>query len=151
MEEAMIDAEVDSQKDKYLTFAIDKEIYGIDICYIREIISLKKIDSLPDCPEYLKGIINLRGNIVPVLDMRLRLKLESIIYTDRTCIVITKVHDVMIGLIVDGVSEVVTIEESMIVPPPQVSKYRFISGIGKIESSVRLLLDCNQLFSDISR
>lgn len=104
-----------------------------------------------DIAEYIKGIINLRGKIIPVLDVRLRFKKEPKEYNDRTCVIVVDIKDVSIGLIVDNVSEVITIPEEGMVEPPQMNKglnNRYIKKIGKIENDVKLLLDCEKLITD---
>ena len=143
--------EEDTQKDKYLTFIIGKEVYGIEIKFVTEIIGIQQITEVPELPNYIKGIINLRGKIIPVMDIRLRFKKEAREYNDRTCIVVVEINDVFVGLIVDSVSEVVGISENDIVPPPDTSigfNNRYIKGIGKIGEDVKLLIDCNMLLND---
>ena len=138
--------EEDTLKDKYLTFTLGDEVYGIDISVVIEIIGIQKITSVPEVPEYVKGIINLRGKIIPVVDMRLRFRRQFREYTDRTCIVVVEIHD---GLIVDGVAEVLDIREQDVVPPPDLkaSQNKYIRGIGKLASNVVMLLDWEKLFS----
>lgn len=146
-----LDMEEDTQKGKFLTFPLGKEDYGIEIKYVTEIVGIQKITEVPELPNYVKGIINLRGKIIPVVDVRLRFKKESIAYNDRTCIVVIEVKGVSVGLIVDTVSEVVSIGEDNIVLPPQINETygnKYINGIGKYGNSVKLLLDCVKLLSD---
>ncbi|NLL04491.1 MAG: purine-binding chemotaxis protein CheW [Clostridiaceae bacterium] len=141
----------DTQKGRYLTFAIGKEFYGIEIKYVTEIINIQKITEVPELPSYIKGIINLRGKIIPVLDVRLRFKKEAKEYNDRTCIVVVDIEDISVGLIVDSVSEVTSITENDIVPPPDANtgfSNKYIKGIGKVGDEVKLLLDCSKLLSD---
>lgn len=142
--------EEDTQKDKYLIFTIDKEKYGIEIKYVIEIIGIQNITKIPELDEYVKGIINLRGKIIPVVDVRLRFKKPVMEYDDRTCIIVVDVGELTVGLIVDRVSEVVNISEDQVAPPPVTSmntKNKYINGIGKIGESVRLLIDCNKLLN----
>ncbi|MFZ5988848.1 MAG: chemotaxis protein CheW [Bacillota bacterium] len=149
--ENILDLEEDTQKGKYLTFIIGKEVYGIEIKYVTEIIGIQQITEVPELPDYIKGIINLRGKIIPVLDVRLRFKKESKDYNDRTCIVVVDIKDISVGLIVDSVAEVVSISENDIVPPPDAHtgfNNKYIKGIGKIGDEVKLLLDCNKLLND---
>lgn len=141
-------SEADTQQGRYLTFAVEREAYGIEIRCVREIVGIQEISSIPDCPNYVKGIINLRGKIIPVLDMRLRLKKEPIAYNDRTCIIVIEINGVTAGLIVDNVAEVVAIAETDIVAPPKMNsgtQYRYINGIAKTDSTIKLLLDCEKL------
>ena len=149
-DEKNLPEEEDTQKDKYLTFSLADEIYGIDIAVVIEIIGIQNITQVPEVPDYVRGIINLRGKIIPVVDMRLRFKRDFREYTDRTCVVVIEVHDVLIGLIVDGVAEVLDIKPDNVVPPPalKASQNKYIRGIGKLKESVVLLLDWEKLFSE---
>ena len=140
----------DTQKDKYLIFILANEFYGIDIKYVIEIIGIQPISEIPELPEYIMGIINLRGKIIPVMDVRLRFKKELLEYNDRTCIIVIQIEDISVGLIVDGVSEVIDIPDCEIVEPPEISKIKnkFIKGIGKVQNDVKLLLDCDKLLNN---
>lgn len=142
--------EEDTQKDKFLTFSIGSEFFGIEIKYVTEIIGIQAITVVPELPDYVKGIINLRGKIIPVMDVRLRFKKASQEYNDRTCIVIIDVKEVDLGLIVDSVSEVLSIPEEDIVAPPEINRNqnKYIKAIGKVGSEVKLILDCNKLLTD---
>ncbi|MCY6484812.1 chemotaxis protein CheW [Clostridium aestuarii] len=138
----------DTLRGKYLIFSIDKEEYGMKIKYVIEIIGIQPITTVPELPNYIKGIVNLRGNIIPVMDIRIRFKKQERQYDDRTCIVVVNVNDILIGLVVDRVLEVVNIPEDKIALPPDVKsgyKNEYISGIGKTEGKVKLLLDCKRL------
>lgn len=149
--ENLSELEEDTQKDRYLTFIIGNECYGLDIKYVTEIIGIQAITVIPELPEYVRGIINLRGKIIPVIDVRLRFKKEPKEYDDRTCVVVVDFKELSIGLIVDQVAEVLTIPEEDIVDPPQVHKganNRFIKKIGKVGNSVKLLLDCEMLLTE---
>ena len=146
-----IQEEKDTQHGKFLTFALGKEVYGIEICFVTEIVGVQKISNLPGSPAFIKGVINLRGKIIPVVDMRLRFKIEPIEYTNRTCIVVIDIQELTVGLIVDKVREVAAIPDECISPPPSTGigyRNRFIKGIGKSDDGVQLLLDCEQLFRD---
>ena len=147
---AITEAHEDTQKDKFLTFALGAETYGIDIRYVTEIIGIQPITEVPELPDYVKGNINLRGKIIPVIDVRLRFKKPWREYNDRTCVVVIDIDETSIGLIVDSVAEVTSIPEADIVPPPSSStgfSNRYISGLGKVGSEVKLLLDCAKLLS----
>ena len=139
----------DTQKDKFLTFSLGKEYYGIEIKHVIEIIGIQPITEVPELPEYIRGIINLRGKIIPVMDVRLRFKKSFREYNDRTCVIVIDIKDVSVGMIVDGVSEVISIPENEIVFPPEVSGSgsRYIKGIGKVGGEVKLILDCNKLLN----
>lgn len=151
IEQLVIAQEEDTQKDKYLTFTLGNETYGLEIKYVTEIIGVQEITEVPELPEYIRGIINLRGKIIPIMDVRLRFKKSFREYNDRTCIVVVEIKDISIGLIVDAVSEVISILDQDIVPPPDLNKglgNKYIKGIGKVRSEVKLLLDCNKLLSN---
>ena len=149
-EQELLEQEEDTQKGKFLTFSMGNEMYGIEIRYVTEIIGIQPITEVPELPEYVKGIVNLRGKIIPVMDVRLRFKKPFREYNDRTCIVVIDTNDVSIGLIVDSVSEVLAIKDEEIVPPPDINKerHKYIKGIGKVGSEVKLLLDCEKLLND---
>jgi len=146
----VLEQEEDTQKGKFLTFSLGKEFYGIEIKYVTEIIGIQVITEVPELPDYVKGIINLRGKIIPVMDVRLRFKKPSKEYNDRTCVIVVDIKDISIVLIVDSVSEVLSIPEQDIVAPPEVSKTgnRYIKAVGKVGSDVKLILDCEKLLND---
>lgn len=141
----------DTQQGKYLTFELGKEAFGMEIRFVTEIIGIQPVTFVPEVPDYVKGIINLRGKVIPVIDMRLKFKKEEIDYTDRTCIIVIDIEEISIGLIVDSVAEVLNIGDDNIVPPPSYKtgfQNRYIKGIGKVGESVVLLLDCKKLISE---
>ena len=141
----------DTQKDKFLTFSLGKEDYGIEIRFVTEIIGIQAVTEVPELPEYVKGIINLRGKIIPVMDVRLRFKKNAVEYNDRTCIIVVDIGQISVGLIVDMVAEVISIAEQEIVPPPDMKtgfNCRFVKGIGKVGNEVKLILDCEKLLSN---
>lgn len=144
--------EEDTLKGRYLIFTLDKETYGVEIKYVTEIIGIQTITEIPELPEYVKGIINLRGKIIPVMDVRLRFKKEPKEYNDRTCIIVLDIRDLTIGLIVDRVVEVLAIPDEDIVDPPKVNSgdhhNRFVKKIGKTGDEVKLLLDCEKLVAE---
>lgn len=145
-----LEMEEDTQKGRYLTFSLGQEIYGIEISYVTEIIGIQAIIKIPELPEYVKGIINLRGKIIPVIDVRLRFRKEPRDYNDRTCIIVIEIKNISVGLIVDSVAEVLRIPDSEIVDPPQLNKgcNRYIKSIGKVGNEVKLILDCEKLMSE---
>jgi len=143
----------DTLKNKYLIFSVGEESYGIRIKYIIEIIGIEEITKVPDIPDFVKGIINLRGKIITVMDARLRFKKEEKAYDDRTCIIVINIEGITFGLIVDSVKEVASIDESNIAPPPTVNKQEdgsggFIEGIGKVENDIWLFIDCMKLLTN---
>lgn len=146
--EKLIEENVDD--GKYLLFAIDKELYGLDIQFVEDIIGVQNITEVPKQPNYIKGVINLRGQIMPVVDIRIRFKKSERIYDDRTCIVVINISDASVGIVVDRVLEVVNIPEHT--PPPSFSdsSESFITGVGKHNEDVILLVDCKALLEDIA-
>jgi len=140
----------DSQRDKYLTFLVTTEEYGIAIRYVTEIIGLQKITEIPDLPPVIKGVINLRGRIIPVMDMRSRFRLPQREYDSRTCVVVVNIEARTIGLIVDRVSEVQVIPAEQVEPPPRSAKggCRYIQGVGKVGDQVKILLEVATLLDE---
>jgi purine-binding chemotaxis protein CheW len=149
-DEELLDEE-DAQKGKFITFTLGAEEYAIEIKYVNEIVGLQKITQLPDMADFIKGIINLRGKVYPIIDVRKRFKLPEIVYDERSCIIIVVIEDAMVGLIVDAVSEVLDIDDAQIDPAPKSSKIggsKFIKGIGKVGEKVIIILDLTKMFSD---
>jgi len=148
VKEELLEQQEDTQHGRYLTFNLGEEVFGLEIRYVTEIIGLQPITKIPEVASYIKGVINLRGKIIPVIDMRLKFGKEPEEYTDRTCIVVIDTEEVVVGLIVDKVSEVMSIDDKDVVPPPDQRtgiRNRYIKGIGKVDGNVKLLLDCQTL------
>jgi purine-binding chemotaxis protein CheW len=138
----------DTQKDKYLTFRIGKESYGIEIRHVTEIGVMQEITEVPDMPDCITGVINLRGNVISVMNVRSRFGLESKEYDERTCIIVVDINNLSVGLIVDTVNEVLSIPEDQIDPPPKTHsgiKSSYIQGMGKVEGQVKILLDVEKI------
>lgn len=143
--------EVDLQSDKYLTFLIENQFYAFPIRDVLEIIEVQQSTPLPEFPAYVKGIINLRGRIIPIIDVRLRFHKEEAAYTERTCIIVVNISDMDIGFIVDTVDEVIDIEPDNISAAPALSSDRsskYITGVGKANNRIILLLDANKLLNE---
>lgn len=145
--------ERDTQKGKYMTFKSGNEYFGLEIQYVNEIIQLQAITAIPETEDYIKGLINLRGKVIPVVDVRLRFKQEPFEYNDRTCIIVINIKSMMVGLIVEKIAEVVEIKEDNILPPPSVGRTdkvqnKYVYGIGKVGDTVKLLLDPDKLLND---
>lgn len=142
----------DTQKGKYMTFKSGNECYALEIRVVEEIISMQRITEIPETEDYIKGLINLRGKIIPVIDVRLRFKQEPFEYNDRTCIIIISVKGTVVGLVVETIAEVVTIDDANISPPPTLghmaAKNKYVYGIGKVGDSVKMLLDPEKLIKD---
>jgi len=141
--------EEDTQRGRFLTFTIEENIYGLPIRFVTEIIGVQPATKVPETPDYVKGIINLRGRIIPLVDVRLKFGKEEIPYTERTCIIVIDVNLVAVGLIVDKVDDVLTLEDQQIALPPSGGSLgfenRYIEGIGKVDGLVLLLLDAEKL------
>lgn len=150
MEDLLGFEEEDTQKNKFLTFDLGSESYGIDIMYVTEIVGIQPITEVPELPNFIRGIINLRGKIIPVMDARLKFGKEEKEYNDRTCIIVVDVAAISIGIIVDAVSEVLNINEEDIVPPPAISSggRKYIKSVGKNGDDVILLLDSEKLLNE---
>jgi purine-binding chemotaxis protein CheW len=146
------DDDENSQVNKYLLFNIGAEVYGINIGSVTEIIEMQKITEMPDMPDYVKGVINLRGRVIPVLELRLRFGMEEREHDDRTCIIIVNIEDISLGFIVDTVAEVHDIPDKDIEPPPMYrdgeDRNRYIAGLGKIGDEVKILLNANKILHE---
>lgn len=149
--ESVMEMEEDTQADKFLTFVMGDESYALEMRNITEIIGMQKITPVPDMPESVRGVINLRGQVIPVMDVRLRFGMPQRAYDDRTCIVVINVDGTVVGLVVDTVSEVLVIPENQIEAAPKMggpNRSGVIKGIGKVGESVKILLDAAKLLRD---
>ena len=138
-----------TQGNKYMLFHIADEIFGIALTHITEIVEMPKITVVPDMPDFAKGVINLRGRIIPLMDLRLRFGLTEREYDDRTCIIIVRINETVVGVIVDTVAEVFDIPESDIDPPPTFEGAKAVrqcvAGLAKVDDRVAILVDVDQL------
>jgi purine-binding chemotaxis protein CheW len=139
---------------KYLVFQLGREEFGVHVLKVREIMGLQEITAVPQTPLFVKGVINLRGKVVPVIDLRAKFGLEEAAYTQRTCIVVLEVaaanRHVMMGAIVDGVSEVLNVQDNEIEDPPDFgagAKVPFVRGLAKVKGKVKILLDIDKALS----
>lgn len=131
-----------------LTFFVDSQIYGVEIHCVTDIIEVQPITLIPTLPKYIEGVINLRGKVIPVINVRERFGKEKIPYDERTCIVVIEIEDIAVGLIVDRVSEVINATADEITSPPDyksVNSNRFIKNIVKTGDQVKLILDCHKI------
>jgi purine-binding chemotaxis protein CheW len=149
------DTDTHDREGKYLTFTLDEEEYGIGIIKIKEIIGMMAITSVPQTPAFVKGVINLRGKVIPVVDLRLRFGLNAIDYTERTCIIVVEIEGnsgkVTIGIVVDAVSEVLNIKGDDIEDTPTFGtklNTDYILGMAKMEGGVKILLDIDCVLSE---
>ena len=142
---------IDEETQKNLTFTIGEETYGIQIHNITQIIGIQHITFIPHQPSYVKGVINLRGQIIPVMEVRTKFDKPVIDYDDRTCIIVVNKGEIDVGLIVDRVSEVLNIKESEIAATPNFNKdvkIKYISGIAHVNENVIILLDIDKLLEN---
>ena len=140
---------------KYLTFTLEKEEYGIGILKVKEIIGMMPITSVPGAPSFVKGVINLRGKVIPVIDLRVKFGMPSIDYSDRTCIIVVEIDSkestVQIGIVVDSVSEVLNINSEDIEDTPSFGTRldtSYILGMAKTGGSIKILLNIDRVLSD---
>lgn len=144
----------DEMENMYLNFYVGPGVYGVEIRYVIQIVGMQEINAMPEMPMYMKGFINLRGNVIPVVSMRERFGQLDEPYNERTCIVIVQVGDREIGLIVDAIKETTTIEPDKISPQPstaQGAENAYIIGIAQLEEgAVSILIDVQKLFGGYS-
>ena len=145
---------VTEKEGKYLTFLLAEEEYGISILKIKEIIGMMTITTIPQAPTYMKGVINLRGKVISVIDLRLRFHIDARVYNERTCIIVVEITDksntLHVGLVVDAVSEVVHVKGADIEPPPQFGAQvdtDYILGMAKTDVGVKILLDIDKVLN----
>lgn len=137
---------------KYLTFLLEQEVYGLEILKVQEIIGIMPVTAVPRTPEFVRGVINLRGKVIPVIDLRLKFMMPLRDNTERTCIVVLQVsnggHSLTMGIVVDEVAEVLDVKHEQIEPPPAFGTgvdTDFILGLGKVNNKVIMLLDVNRV------
>jgi purine-binding chemotaxis protein CheW len=154
MSEARTAAAAAAAAGKYLTFALAQEEYGLLVIKVREIIKIMSITAVPQVPDHVKGVINLRGKVIPIIDLRLKFGLADQAYTERTCIIVAEVEidgrKLMLGVIVDSVSEVLNIAPDEIEPAPDFGERLetgYMQGIAKIKGKVKILLDLDRVLA----
>lgn len=151
----VLEADVTTQRTgKYLVFHLGREEFGVQVLKVKEIMGIQEITGVPQTAPFVKGVINLRGKVIPVIDLRRKFGLESVEYTQRTCIVVLQVTQedtsMMMGVIVDGVSEVLTLQESEIEDSPDFGedmRVPYILGMAKVKGKVKILLDIDRVLS----
>ena len=139
---------------QYLTFKLDEEVYAIDIKQVREVLDFTKITKVPGMPDFMRGVINLRGGVVPVIDLRLKFDMSATEKTVDTCIIIIEINidgDItLLGALADSVQEVLDLEQDQIEPAPKIGtrlKTEFIKGMGKKKEEFIIILDIDRVFS----
>jgi purine-binding chemotaxis protein CheW len=146
--------QADARAGKYLTFQLSNEEFGIRVLKVREIMGIQEITAVPQTPTHIKGVINLRGKVVPVIDLRLKFGLAAADYTQRTCIIVTQVQGesgpVLMGIVVDGVSEVLNLTGTEIEDTPDFGEELsggYLLGMAKVKDKVKILLDIDRVLS----
>ncbi|SPF52345.1 CheW protein [Candidatus Sulfopaludibacter sp. SbA4] len=154
MNEPAAASQTDPRAGKYLTFQLANEEFGIRVLKVREIMGLQEITAVPQTPAHVKGVINLRGKVVPVIDLRLKFGMATAEYTQRTCIIVTQVQgesaSVLMGIIVDGVSEVLNLTAAEIEDTPDFGEAvagQYLLGMAKVKGKVKILLDIDRVLS----
>ena len=147
-------APADDRAGKYLTFQLANEEFGIRVLKVREIMGVQDITAVPQTPVHVKGVINLRGKVIPVVDLRLKFGLPAAEYNQRTCIIVTQVRSesaqILMGIVVDGVSEVLSLASSDIEDTPEFGEEvatRYLLGMAKSKGKVKILLDIDRVLS----
>lgn len=141
----------DLEQSQYVTFSLNDEIYGIDALSVQEIIELTNITRVPHLPEFMKGVINLRGTIIPVVDLKTKFNMKTGPYKKHTCIIVTEFKDSLMGLIVDDVFDVISIARSSIQPPPEFGtniRTDFIRGLLRSGDKLIIILDIDKVLSE---
>ncbi|MCL2166946.1 MAG: chemotaxis protein CheW [Clostridiales bacterium] len=149
MDDTIVSAVQDDLTGRYLTFYIEDVIYSLPLNHVIEIIGIQHITHIPSVPYYIKGVVNLRGKVVPITDVRLKFGQEERPYDDKTCIVIVVINDMNIGLIVDRVAEVVTLDKMNTAPPPMTERRMgdsYLDSISTLSEKIILNIDCVKFF-----
>ena len=150
-EEAVSYQEEDTMQDKYLMFILNSQEFAIPIRNVVDIINVQPITRVPNTPPYVKGITNLRGKVIPIVDVLTRFGAQHHEYNERTCIIVVEYNGASVGMIIDRVREVISMNEDMISDPPSFAdsaEAKFILGVGRTESGVRLILDFLAVLED---
>lgn len=148
-------ASVTNTTTQYLTFRLDEEVFALDISQVREVLDFTTVTKVPRTPDFMRGVINLRGSVVPVVDMRLKFGMTGTEKTVNTCIIIVEINvegdKLVLGALADSVQEVIELEAGQIEPPPRIGtrlKTEFIHGMGKREDHFIIILDIDRVFSN---
>ncbi len=150
METVLKEKDISSYEGKFLTFVLGNEEYGIEILMVREIIGIMEITPVPQTPDYVKGVINLRGKVIPVIDQRIKFSMPEVQQTQETCVIVVDVKESLIGILVDSVSEVLDIGREEIEATPHFGQEidtQFIMGLGKTKGKLIILLDIEKVLT----
>jgi len=134
--------------NEFLTFTLGKEEYGVDILKVQEIRGYDTVTQIPDTPAFIKGVINLRGTIVPVVDLRIKFNLGKVEYNELTVMIVLNINGRVVGVVVDGVSDVIMLEDNQIMPPPEFGgamDTRYLAGLGTVDQRMLILVDIEKL------
>ncbi|MCC7499631.1 MAG: purine-binding chemotaxis protein CheW [Bryobacterales bacterium] len=155
-EQANPSAQIDARAGKYLVFQLGREEFGIQVLKVREIMGVQDITAVPQTPAHVKGVINLRGKVIPVVDLRLKFGLPELEYTERTCIIVVQVaagtSSLLMGIVVDGVAEVLNLAAEDVEDTPDFGEgveMPFLLGMAKIKGKVKILLDIDQVLTSL--
>jgi purine-binding chemotaxis protein CheW len=151
MDDFWVEDDDTSQTTKYLFFNLGDDLYGINIIDVTEIIEMQKITGIPDLPGYLRGVINLRGRVIPVTDLRRRFGMDDRPYDDRTCIIVTDIDSAALGMIVDTVAEVYDVPPENIEHSESISQAateHYVEGVARVEERVAVLIDARKILRD---
>ena len=149
IEESTTQEVLDDLQGRFLTFNIDNTYYGVELLHVIEIISVQPITKIPNLPVYIKGITNLRGKVVPIIDVRLKFGQEERAYDDKTCIIVVMINEMNVGLIVDSVYDVITVGKDESAPPPELgtaSTDRYLRSIAKVGDRIVMNIDIEKFF-----
>lgn len=148
-------SEFNEKTGQYLTFKLDEEMFALEISAVREVLEFSSVTKIPRTPDFMRGVINLRGNVVPVMDLKLKFGMEKTEKVINTCVIIVETlvggEEIILGALADSVQEVVDIELAEIEPPPKIGvklDADFIKGMGKRNDEFIIILDINKVFSD---
>ncbi len=150
METVLKEKDISSHEGKFLTFVLGNEEYGVEILKVREIMGIMEITPVPQTPDYMKGVINLRGKVIPIIDLRLKFSMDEVEHTKETCIIVAEVGATQVGVIVDSVSEVMDIKGEDIEEAPNFGQEidtNFIMGLGKTKKKIVILLDIERVLT----
>ena len=145
-----IQAAADGDNQQFLVFSLGEEEYAIDILKVQEILGYENVTRIANAPDFIKGVTNLRGIIVPIVDLRIKFNLDKVEYDGQTVVIVVNVSDRIVGIVVDGVSDVMTLNPDQIKPAPELGvtmSSDFLSGLGSLENRMLVLVDIDKLLT----
>ena len=150
MESNNVNLTTENYQDQIISFKVGDEEYGLEILSVKEVIRIREITKLPKAPDFVRGVINLRGDVIPIIDLRAKFGLPVRQYSDMTRVIVVEVDDKLMGMVVDGVSHVIRIRDDQIVPPPTLVggiSADYIRGVGKLEEQLIVLLNIGKILT----